>query len=273
MQIAGAEGYLVNVDSSSENSRIYSWLEAQVGAASFAETAANDGGGAAYVWLGGDDIDVEGEWVWRQPGKNGYPKLFWMGDQGGMAQGSFTNWGEVGGEQNEPDDYANDQDGLAMALEAWPQSAGFELGSAGQWNDVNTGNRLYYVVEFDAVEDDGASGGTGDGGSGAEPAGGGVAGTPLDGDPVGGCDTDFVTIAKTSISVAPNGVEDTFNIQCALDAAIDGEYSAIKLTAGTFFVGSLVARGFNGTLQGKTKASTVLVAMDNAFACSDAADS
>ena len=35
MQIEGAEGYLMNIDSSSENSRLYSWLEAQVGAASF----------------------------------------------------------------------------------------------------------------------------------------------------------------------------------------------------------------------------------------------
>ena len=82
----------------------------------------------------------------------------------------------------------------------------------------------------------------------------------------------FVTIAKTTISVAPTGNSDTDNIQCALDAAIDGEYSTIKLTEGTFYVGPLFAQGFQGTIQGKTKASTVIVALDEAFACNEASD-
>lgn len=89
---------------------------------------------------------------------------------------------------------------------------------------------------------------------------------------MGGCNVSFVTLAKTTISVAPTGNNDTDNIQCALDAAIDGEYSAIKLTAGTFYVGPLFAQGFQGTIQGKTKASTVIVALDEAFACNEASD-
>ena len=48
------------------------------------------------------------------------------------------------------------------------------------------------------------------------------------------------------------------------------EFSAIKLTEGTFYVGPLYAQGFKGAVQGKTKAFTVLVAVDESFACSEA---
>ncbi len=262
--IDGVSGYLLNIDSSSENTRVFNWLAANISTSEYGSTAASDGGGAAYIWLGGDDRDVEGDWLWQRPNASGYPKLFWRGDYGGAGQGLYTNWGNTEGTQNEPDNYQGNQDAVAIALETWPVNAGFELGTAGQWNDVNVNNGLFYVVEFDTVEGSNSSGG-----SGSDPV---VPGTPEDGEPVGGCDSNFVTLSKTTISVAPNGEDDSVNIQCALDAAIDGEYSAIKLTEGTFYVGPLYAQGFKGAVQGKTKASTVVVAVDEAFACSEATD-
>ena len=265
--IDGFNGYLLNIDSSAENTEVYDWLAGQIESSEYGSTSASDGGGAAYVWLGGDDRSVEGDWLWQRPSAQGYPKLFWRGNYDGAAQGSYTNWGTADGMQNEPDNYQSSQDAVAIALQSWPVNAGFELGTAGQWNDVDIANRLYYVVEFDTIEGS-SSGGSGSGSG----SGGGTPGTPVAGDPVGGCDSSFVTLARTTISVAPNGDDDTDNIQCALDAAIDGEYPAIKLTKGTFYVGPLFAQGFRGTLQGKTKASTVIVALDKAFACSEASD-
>ena len=265
--IDGFSGYLLNIDSSSENTRISDWLAEHISASEYGSTSAGDGGGAAYIWLGGDDRDVEGDWLWQRSDVSGYPKLFWRGDYGGAGQGLFTNWGNTEGTQNEPDDYQGSQDAAAIALETWPVNASFELGTVGQWNDVNVTNGLFYVVEFDTVEGSNSSGGSSSG------SGPGVPGTPADGEPVGGCDSNFVTLSKTTISVAPNGEDDSVNIQCALDAAIEGEFSAIKLTEGTFYVGPLYAQGFKGAVQGKTKASTVLVAVDESFACSEATES
>ena len=280
LSVAGESGYLAIIDSASENTRIRNFLGSATSSSDYSRTSADDGGGAAYVWLGGDDQASEGRWVWQKAAASGYPKQFWQGGPSGSARnGLYNNWGTDGGTRNEPDNYLSNQDGVAIALQSWPRGAGFTLGSAGQWNDVNTSNRLYYLVEFDAVEGSSSSGGSGSGSSGSgsgsgsgSTGGSGAPGTPEEGDPVGGCNQSFVTIAKTTISVAPTGNTDTDNIQCALDAAIDGEYSTIKLTEGTFYVGPLFAQGFQGTIQGKTKASTVIVALDEAFACNEASD-
>ena len=62
----------------------------------------------------------------------------------------------TGGTQNEPDNYApaaGGQDGLAIALNAWPthMAAGQGLGVAGQWNDIRDVEILYYLIEHDTV--------------------------------------------------------------------------------------------------------------------------
>ena len=100
-------------------------------------TVAPDGGGAAYVWLAGNDTLTEGDWVWDNPG--GTNAQFWQGARTGSAVGGlYNNWG------NEPDNFQN-QDGLGLALTSWP------FGVAGEWNDVDTGNTLYYLVEFSVL--------------------------------------------------------------------------------------------------------------------------
>lgn len=99
-------------------------------------TVAPDGGGGSYVWIGGNDLDTEGVWIWDGNNDNAGTQ-FWMGDANGNAVDDlFNNWG------NEPDDFQG-QDGLGLALTDWP------LGTAGQWNDVDHTNELYFLIELD----------------------------------------------------------------------------------------------------------------------------
>lgn len=99
-----------------------------------ASTTAPDGGGAAYVWLGGNDIGTEGDWLWDSY-PNG-PGQYWMGARtGSVVGGLYNNWG------NEPDNF-NNQDALGFALSSWP------FGIAGQWNDVDENNNLFFIVEY-----------------------------------------------------------------------------------------------------------------------------
>ena len=104
------------------------------------DTVANDGFGS-YVWLGGNDVSIEGLWAWN--GNNDDQAIFfWQGDAGGAPlNNSYNNWG------NEPDNWGAEpgQDALAMAI------VGFPNGSAGKWNDVNHNNQLFFVVEYNSI--------------------------------------------------------------------------------------------------------------------------
>lgn len=91
-----------------------------------------------FVWLGGNDIEFEGDWLWDGD-HDGTGTLFWVGNTTGAAVGgSYYNWGF------EPDN-AGDQDGMAMALTDWP------TGEAGEWADLKIINDLYYVVEYSTL--------------------------------------------------------------------------------------------------------------------------
>lgn len=101
-------------------------------------TVAPDGGGASYIWLGGNDSGSEGNWVWNGD-NDSQTSPFWIGTSSGSpVNGSYENWG------NEPDNW-NNQDGLALAVTDWP------LGQAGQWNDVFITNQLYYIIEYPSL--------------------------------------------------------------------------------------------------------------------------
>lgn len=100
-----------------------------------ANTVAPDGGGASYIWIGGNDMLVEGKWVWNGDNDSSSTQ-FWQGTSTGTAIGGlYSNWG------NEPDNWTS-QNGLGLAITDWP------LGVAGQWNDVKEANLLYYVIEY-----------------------------------------------------------------------------------------------------------------------------
>lgn len=148
-------GYLAEISDANENAAIFNELSNNAGI-TLSQTSTSNGGGAAYVWIGGNDITTEGTWIWD--GDNtGTSSQFWSGTALGSAQNSaYTNWGTTGGTQNEPDNYApaaGGHDGLAIALNAWPThvSAGQGLGVAAQWNDIRDVETLYYLIEHDTV--------------------------------------------------------------------------------------------------------------------------
>ena len=101
-------------------------------------TVAPDGGGGSYVWLGGNDLAEEGTWIWDGD-NDGNGTQFWQGAADGAPVGGlYNNWG------NEPDDW-NGQDALGLSLNGWP------LGVAGEWNDVDETNSLYFVIEYTGI--------------------------------------------------------------------------------------------------------------------------
>ena len=134
--IGGKTGYLVIINDKNENNEIFKQLRKKISSASHSKTKAPDGGGGSYVWIGASDIKKEGKWIWSN-GVN-----FWRGNSSGKAvKGNFNNWPKG----KEPDDYLKKQDAAGISLNGWP------LGKAGQWNDVNSKNKLFFIIEYDAI--------------------------------------------------------------------------------------------------------------------------
>ena len=248
VSVGSESGYLMIIDDASENASIRNWLSNSIAASEFNSTSADDGGSSAYVWLAGSDASAEGQWYWQREGTSGFPKLFWQGDyQTGQSVGEYTNWGTIDNVQQEPDNFEN-QDALAFALQTWPNpslNAGFELGVVGQWNDVDSSNQLFYVVEVDAVEGDTST-----------PSG------EID------CTGLSYEAEDGQFNLEPSGGDDTALIACAIEAATSVGVSTIKLGRGTFYSGAWVARDFRGTLSGVSKSATTLQLANGSIDCS-----
>jgi len=130
-------GILVEINDSLEQNAIFNELISNANI-NVNNTVAPDGGGGAYVWIGGNDLAVEGKWVWDGDNDN-ISVQFWQGTASGNSVGGlYNNWG------NEPDNW-NEQDALGLSLNGWP------LGIAGEWNDVDYTNTLYFVVEYSGI--------------------------------------------------------------------------------------------------------------------------
>jgi hypothetical protein len=130
-------GALMEINNLLEQNAVFTEIDLNAGI-TVSNTVAPDGGGGAYVWLGGNDLSVEGNWIWDGNNDNVGPQ-FWLGTStGSVVGGLYNNWG------NEPDDF-NGQDALALSLNGWP------LGVTGEWNDVDHTNTLYYVIEYSSI--------------------------------------------------------------------------------------------------------------------------
>lgn len=146
------EAHLVEINDEGEQNAVY---DAIVNGAFVPSTyvTVNDGGGIAYVWIGGTDKNFEGTWLWD--GNNDDQGVnFWTGQgsagfgNGKAIDGAYVNWGGAGaGAYNEPDNYNQNQNAAAIGLAEWPNGSG-GLGEAGEWNDININNSHYFVIEY-----------------------------------------------------------------------------------------------------------------------------
>ena len=153
-------GYLVQINSKEEQDTVYRSI---INGARVSSTykPIGDGGGASYVWIGGTDRGTEGTWLW-DGNNDGNGTCFWTGQglagagNGAAIDDHYNNWGGASlnptnpSRRMEPDDFASNQDGAALALARWPAPNG-GLGIAGEWNDVSTANTLYFVIEYDSA--------------------------------------------------------------------------------------------------------------------------
>lgn len=132
------DGYLATIDSESENNALFQKIVNS--GINIVNTTASDGGEASYFWIGGNDLETEGTWIWDGD-NDGDGLQFWQGGVDGIAvNNAYENWG------TEPDNFNGSQHALGLAITQWPVNSG-SLGSAGQWNDIDPSNKLYFIIE------------------------------------------------------------------------------------------------------------------------------
>jgi len=106
-------GYLVTIDNAAEND----WVQG-----TFGHLGDN-------FFIGGNDIDSEGTWVWDENDAN-----FWNGTaSGSVVPPWYANWNE-----GEPNDSGGNEDAAHMYC------------TTGRWNDLNTAGTRRCLVESDA---------------------------------------------------------------------------------------------------------------------------
>jgi hypothetical protein len=130
--------HLATISNEKENALVYAIVSKAFSESPWTFREVNDGGGIAYVWLGGSDLGQEGTWAWETD------EVF-----------SYANWGSA-----EPDNYNANQDSLAMGLEDWPYwlaGTNNTYGKASEWNDISADNTIFFVMETEGpvVDTDG----------------------------------------------------------------------------------------------------------------------
>lgn len=148
-------GYLVEIADAAEQTAIYNAIVSS--GISTTYHAVSDGGETSYIWIGASDIATEGTWLW-DGNNDGIGTNFWNGQGaagtgiGSVVGGLYNNWGQTSGAgpNNEPDDYAGNQDAAGIALAGWP-AGGSSYGASGQWNDISKTNTLFYIIEYNSI--------------------------------------------------------------------------------------------------------------------------
>ncbi|MBU2996269.1 C-type lectin domain-containing protein [Cellulophaga baltica] len=129
------DAYLTEINSEEEQDGIF---EALLNLSDYYEdTIAPDGGDYTHFWIGANDFDNEGEWVWDGNNDGEDVSQFWEGTQEGVAiDNLYNNWGY------EPSNGASGQDAAGIVPVAWTN------GEAGTWNDIQRTNTLYFIIEY-----------------------------------------------------------------------------------------------------------------------------
>lgn len=145
-------GHLAEINDQAEQLAIYDAIKKNGISSTYVE--AKDGGGVAYIWIGATDRRHEGQWVW-DGANTGRGINFWNGEgmhgkgNGTAVDNAYQNWGgTASGKPNEPDNSGGKQNAAAIGLAPWPKNSG-SLGNAGEWNDINENNQLYFIIEYD----------------------------------------------------------------------------------------------------------------------------
>ena len=74
------------------------------------------------------------------------------------------------------------------------------------------------------------------------------------------CYDSRVTLEGDTYLISPTGGDDTSNIQCAFDSAVDQGVPKIKLSKGSFQISSISATDFRGSFEGLSdKATTIKI--------------
>jgi len=146
-------GFLVQIETQEEQDAIYSAIISSGISPTYSPVP--DGGGTSYIWIGATDKNDEGTWLWDGDNNNTGTN-FWIGEgaagagTGSAVENSFINWGgKSAGLIMEPDNYS-EQDAAAIALTGWPYGTTV-LGAAGEWNDIDITNDIYFIVELFSV--------------------------------------------------------------------------------------------------------------------------
>ncbi len=129
-------GKLVEIDSKAEQDAIQTGISAANIISS--NTKAADGDNQSFLWIGGNDMNKEGTWIW-DGAQSGSGTNFWQGawPTGTAVNNSFSTWSTF-----EPDNKDQAQDALAF-----PITKGMFI-EIGKWCDLKESNTLYYIIEY-----------------------------------------------------------------------------------------------------------------------------
>ena len=84
-----------------------------------------------------------------------------------------------------------------------------------------------------------------------------------------GCDDTYVQLLDDEIviEVAPTHLDDSDNIQCALDVATSSGVPIVRLRPTTYYISLLIVENFKGTLEGRTRTTTIIEVLDESINC------
>jgi hypothetical protein len=80
------------------------------------------------------------------------------------------------------------------------------------------------------------------------------------------CDPEYVRQQGSTFIVLPTGTDDTANLQCAFDAAVEeGPGAGVRLLAGDYYTGQIVVHDFYGSFSGAGARRTAVFNLPNLY--------